>query len=86
MKTRLNGHRYSIRKGRLDLPVSKHFVECKHTEWDLRFMIVDQIPPLSRGGDRQTILMKRELRWIHELHTLKPDGLNVEFKISALMC
>lgn len=27
LKTRLNGHRYSIRKKRMDHPVSKHFVE-----------------------------------------------------------
>lgn len=49
LKTRLNQHRYTIRKKRLDLPLSKHCTKKGHTEWDIRFMVVDHIPPLSRG-------------------------------------
>lgn len=85
LKTRLNQHRYTIRKKRLDLPVSKHCTESGHSEWDIRFMIVDHIPPLSRGGDRQLKLLKRELKWIFELGSLKPGGLNVDFKVSKKM-
>lgn len=43
----------------LDLPVSKHCVENGHSEWDLRCMAVDHIPPLSRGGDRSTWPLKK---------------------------
>ncbi|XP_040275793.1 TAR DNA-binding protein 43-like [Bufo bufo] len=52
VKTRLNYHRYSFRKKRLDLPVSKHFTEARHTEKDLRFRVIDQVAMPRRGGDR----------------------------------
>lgn len=84
LKTKLN-HRYTIRKKRLDLPVSKHFTESGHNEWDIMCMAIDHIPPLSRGGDRHTRLMKKELEWIFNLKALKPDGLNVEFKVNNRM-
>lgn len=85
MITRLNNHRHTIRKGRIDLLVPKHFQDCGHSKWDLSFMIVDHIPPLKRGGDRLLLLKKRELRWIHQLGSLKPGGLNIELKISSKM-
>ncbi|XP_077137236.1 uncharacterized protein LOC143798719 [Ranitomeya variabilis] len=85
LKTRINNHRHSIRKKRLDLPVSKHFTEAKHTERDLKFRIIDGISTQRRGGDRTALLKKLELRWIYELNTLKPKGLNVEFKIHPSM-
>lgn len=85
IKTRLNNHKYTIRKGRLDLPVSKFFFEKRHNEWDLKFMVLDRIPPLKKGGDCLTLLKKRELRWIYELGTLIPGGLNVEFKVLSQM-
>lgn len=81
MKTRLNQHRYSIRKKRLDLPVSKHFVDANHSERDLKFMILDHIPIQRTGGDRILRLKKKELMWIHTLNTLNPNGLNVDFKV-----
>lgn len=45
LKTRLNNHRYTIRKKRMDLPMSKHFSELGHTEWDIHCMAVDHIFP-----------------------------------------
>lgn len=50
LKTRLNQHHYSIRKGRKDLPVPKHFLEAGHSECEISFMIVDHIPKHRRGG------------------------------------
>lgn len=85
VKTRLNGHRFSIRKQRMDLPVSRHFTEAAHGEWELRFMILDRVPPPRRGGDRLTILKKLELKWIHFFQSLKPNGLNIDFKITQGM-
>lgn len=79
-KTRLNNHWYAIRKKRMDLPVSKHCTEKGHSEWDIHF-----VPPLNRGGDRLKRLKRKELEWIHRLDSLKPKGLNVEFKTSAKM-
>lgn len=52
LKTRLNGNRHSIRNKRTDLPVSKHFIEAGHNEWDIRCMAIDHVPFPSRGGDR----------------------------------
>lgn len=85
MKTRLNQHRYTIRKKRLDLPLSKHCVEKGHSEWDIRCMAVDHIPSLNRGGDRQTKLLKKELEWIFKVGSLRPKGLNVDFKVTKKM-
>lgn len=61
MRTRLNNYRYSIRKGRLDLTLSKHFIESKHNEWDLKFMILDHVPRPRGGGNRLMLLKKKEL-------------------------
>lgn len=62
VKTRFNNHRNTIRKGRLDLPVYKHFVEEKHTEWDLKVMVIDHIPPLKKDGDGFMALKKTGIK------------------------
>lgn len=85
LKTRLNGHWYSIRKQRLDLPVSRHCTEKGLTEWDIKCMAIDWIPPPKRGGNRLTQLKRTELRWIFELGTLQPKGLNIKFKVNKDM-
>lgn len=85
LKTRLNNHRFTIRKKRLDLPVSKHFAEKNHSEWDIKCVVIDSVPPLKRGGDRLMKLRKKELEWIFRLNSLRPHGLNVDFKTSAAM-
>lgn len=85
LKTRLNNPRYTIRKKRLNLPLSKHFTEKGHNEWDIKCMIVDRIPPLQRGGDRLTKLLKKELEWIFRIKALRPHGLNIEFKTNHKM-
>lgn len=83
MKTRLNNHRQSIRNKRKYLPVSEHFAEKKHKESDLRFIILDHVKPLERGGDRLVLQKENELRLIFHLDTLKPKGLNVEFRVTG---
>lgn len=66
LKTRLNGHRYSIRKKRMDLPVAKHVVEAGHNEWDIPAIAMDFVPQPLRGGDSLTNLKKM---WIEmDLH------------------
>ncbi|OCT89894.1 hypothetical protein XELAEV_18018507mg [Xenopus laevis] len=54
----LFAHRYSqhhstINLGNTTLPVSKHFLEKGHTSDQLKFMVLETIPPLKRGGDRE---------------------------------
>lgn len=63
-RTRLNNHPYTKRKGRTDLPVSKYFLDLQHNERDIRYMLLEHIPQPRRGGDRLTILKKKELAWI----------------------
>lgn len=84
LKTCLNNHRYTIRKSRMDLPVSKHFAEYHHTEWDLSHDCWPY-PSLEKGGDRLLLLKKRELQWIYQLQTLRPNGLNVDYKVLKQM-
>lgn len=52
LKTRMNQHQYSISKGRIDLPIPKHFQVAGHIEKDLNYMIIEHIPVDRRGGDR----------------------------------
>lgn len=51
-KVRLNNHHYTISKKRVDLPVSKHFLDAGHSERDLHFMMLEHVPVPTRGGDR----------------------------------
>lgn len=48
-------------------------------------MLLEHIPLPSRGGDRLNILKRKELWWIFLLDTLRPNGLNVEFKVTHAM-
>lgn len=67
----------------MDLPVSKHCADVGHCKWDLKCMNVDFVPPLRMGGNRLTRLKRKELEWIYKFDSLKPHGLNVEFKVNS---
>ncbi|OCT61353.1 hypothetical protein XELAEV_18047377mg [Xenopus laevis] len=66
-KTRISQHRSTIRRSNTKLPVSKHYVEKGHSE--LKFMVLEEVSPLRRGGDHKLLLRKREVWWIHQLNT-----------------
>lgn len=68
----------------LDLTFPKYFAEKTHTVNQLRYQVIDSVPPLRRGGDRQALLLKKELRWIYEMDCLYPRGLNMEFKLHGM--
>ncbi|CAJ0965680.1 unnamed protein product [Ranitomeya imitator] len=63
----------------------KHFADCKYTEKDLKCKIIDAVPIQRRGGNRELILKKKELMWINELNTLRPGGLNADFKMHTII-
>ncbi|OCT84708.1 hypothetical protein XELAEV_18022864mg [Xenopus laevis] len=68
-------------KGNMTLPVSKHFLEKGHTADQLKFMVLETIPPLKRGGDRELKLKQREVWWIKQLGSLYPSVLNKEYDL-----
>ncbi|OCT62598.1 hypothetical protein XELAEV_18043682mg [Xenopus laevis] len=69
IKTRISQHRSTIRRSNTKLPVSKHYVEKGHSDSELKFMVLEEVRPLRRGGDRELLLRKREVWWIHQLNT-----------------
>lgn len=84
VRQRISKHKSTIRTGLVDLLIPKHFIDESHTINQLKYKVIDSVPPLRRGGDRQAKLMEKELRWIHRLDCLYPKGLNIEFKLQSL--
>ncbi|OCT92880.1 hypothetical protein XELAEV_18015946mg [Xenopus laevis] len=79
VKSRISQHKSTIKSGNLALPLSRHFREHGHTSDQLRFMVLETVPPLKRGGDRELRLKQREVWWINKLNTLHPHGLNKDY-------
>ncbi|OCT78618.1 hypothetical protein XELAEV_18029706mg [Xenopus laevis] len=80
IKLRISQQRSAINLGNMTLPVAKNFVEKGHTSSDqLRFMVLETIPPQKRGGDQELKLKKREVCWINKLNSLYPAGLNRDY-------
>ncbi|OCT91955.1 hypothetical protein XELAEV_18015012mg [Xenopus laevis] len=76
VKSRVSQHHSSINLGNTTSPVSKHFLYKGHTADQLRFMLLETVPLLKRGGDRELKLKRREVWWIKKLKSLYPTGLN----------
>ncbi|CAJ0965397.1 unnamed protein product [Ranitomeya imitator] len=81
VRQRISKHKSTIRTNLTDLPIPKHFSECRHSVNQLRFRVIDGVPTLRRGGDRNLILKQKELRWISVLGTLQPKGLNLDYNL-----
>ncbi|OCT55250.1 hypothetical protein XELAEV_18003530mg, partial [Xenopus laevis] len=81
VKSRISQHRSSINLGNTTLPVSKHFVDLGHTADQLKFMVLEVVPPMKRGGDRELKLKRREVWWINMLKSLYPRGLNRDYDL-----
>ncbi|OCT97387.1 hypothetical protein XELAEV_18009609mg [Xenopus laevis] len=62
VKLRISQHKSTIKSGNLALPLSRHFKEQGRTSDQLQFMVLEMIPPLKRGGDRELKLKQREGR------------------------
>ncbi len=78
LKTRINEHKSAIRNKDQKSPIARHYSMCKHEVSAMRFMGIEVVKPPPRGGDRETLILQKERRWIFELDTLFPKGLNEE--------
>ncbi|CAJ0949522.1 unnamed protein product [Ranitomeya imitator] len=85
VKSRISKHKSTIRCKNLLLPLPSHFIEKGHNLSQLKFQIIEHVTPLRRGGDRITMLKRREAYWIHELNTLSPKGLNRDYELSSFI-
>ena len=72
LRVRLTGHRSDIHHRRTDRPVARHFCQSDHSIHDLTIMAVEKIHRNDVNFRR-----RKESHWISILHTLIPDGLNI---------
>lgn len=57
---------------------SKHFIEAHQKDVrGFNFLGIEKIFRDPRGGDMKRFLLKREARWIFDLATRSPAGLNI---------
>lgn len=85
LKTRIAEHRSAIRNNVATSSVAVHFSAANHNVSTLKYIRIETIKPLRRGGDINSLLLKRELYWIHTLNTLAPKGLNEDFDIRPFL-
>ncbi|OCT74341.1 hypothetical protein XELAEV_18033310mg [Xenopus laevis] len=81
VKSHISQQRLSINLGNTTLPMSKHFLEKGHTVHQLRFFLLETVPPLERGGDRELNLKRGAVWWINKLKSLYPSGLNKNYDL-----
>ncbi len=84
LKQRISEHKSSIRRADPNYPVACHFNASSHPISSLRFQGIEHVQ-LPRGGDIDKRLHRRELYWIHTLDSIHPQGLNVDFDMSAML-
>ena len=85
LKTRISEHRNNIRNHDQKSPVAVHFSTFKHSVSTLSYVGIEHVQLPRRGGDINTLLLKRELHWIYSLNTLSPKGLNEEMDIRPFL-
>lgn len=85
LKTRISEHKCSIRNRDEKSPVARHINSVGHDVCTLKFKRTDMIQPLRRGGKRNKLLPQREAKWIHNLQTESPRGLNEELLLSCFL-
>lgn len=84
-RKRITSHKSTIRTQKIDLPVPRHFSEAGHDVSELKFAIIDHVPPLDRGGNREKRLKQKELYWINKFDTRYPKGLNIDYPLHVFL-
>ena len=85
LKTRIAEHRSNIRNRDQRSPVATHFHEAGHNISMLQYIGIEQVKKPRRGGNIDTLLLKRESYYIHKLDTKQPRGLNQENEIGPFL-
>lgn len=85
LKTRIAEHRSNIRNHNEKSPVALHFTAASHNVSTLRYIGIEHVKCPSRGGDVNSLLLKREAFWIYTLGTLSPRGLNEDFDLRPFL-
>ncbi|OCT67303.1 hypothetical protein XELAEV_18038589mg [Xenopus laevis] len=79
IKTRIKEHKNDIRNFKqgtyTDTAVARHFNAAKHTHGQLRWVVLEIVQLLYRGGDFKQKMLQREANWILKLNALAPKGL-----------
>ncbi|OCT55591.1 hypothetical protein XELAEV_18000457mg [Xenopus laevis] len=81
VKSWISQHKSTIKLGNTALPLSRHFKEKGHTVEQLRFVVLENVPPFDRGGDRELRLKQKGSMVIKRLNSLHPAGLNKDYNL-----
>lgn len=86
MWKRIREHIQNIKKAFPKHSVSKHFAMHHNSDpTDLKFGVIQRYKPHWRGSNKIRELGKNESKWIFEMGTLAPKGLNIEFDINCFI-
>nr|XP_055053666.1 uncharacterized protein LOC129438772 isoform X1 [Misgurnus anguillicaudatus] len=85
LKTRISEHRSNIRNCDPKSPVAVHFTQSSHNLASLRYCGIEVVKTPPRGGDINSLLLRREAFWIYTLDTLFPKGMNEEFDLRPFL-
>ncbi len=86
LKTRKTEHRCAIHNNDMKSPVAVNFNKAHHNISTLKYICIEVVEGPSRGGDVDSLLLRRELFWVYTLENLTPRGLNKDFNIIARLC
>nr|XP_033806226.1 uncharacterized protein LOC117363075 [Geotrypetes seraphini] len=84
LKYRIGEHMSRIRTAVQEAPLVQHWQMTHHAITDLRFTVLDYHSNV-RGGDIARVLWRKEQKWIYDLNTLHPNGLNNEIEWAAFL-
>uniref|UniRef100_A0A667YBI4 Uncharacterized protein n=1 Tax=Myripristis murdjan TaxID=586833 RepID=A0A667YBI4_9TELE len=70
----------------LDYAIARHYKEKNHgSAASLRFIGIERLLPIPRGGNIIKQLLRREAFWINELFTVEPFGMNDSHDLTCFL-
>ncbi|MEE6516180.1 hypothetical protein FKM82_025431 [Ascaphus truei] len=86
LRERIVEHVRTIRNKDVRYPVARHFSKCQSGSLqNFSFSALEHIRPHVCGGDRESLLNKREMFWIYALGTLAPGGMNLDWELKHFL-